>query len=173
MTTLRAAREEDVPAIRDIFNYYVVNSTSTFYTEPLSLEDRLEWFRAHSPRHAVLVAVEGEEVVGWASLSKYKDRQAYANTVEISVYLRTGYHRRGIGRQLMAALIDHARRVGFHTIIAGACAEQTASLGLQASLGFQQVGHMREVGQKFGRWLDVIYTQLLLQTEADKPASNG
>ena len=100
------------------------------------------------------------EVVGWAALSAWKSRCAYARSVEASVYIRHDLHRRGLGRALMLDLIERAQAAGHHTIIGGACTEQAASLALQESLGFERVACFREVGYKFGRWLDVAYMKM-------------
>jgi phosphinothricin acetyltransferase len=102
------------------------------------------------------------EVFGWGALSPWKARCAYAHSVEASLYVRHDRQRRGIGRALLHDLIERARGIGHHTILGGTCTEQTASLALQESLGFQRAAWFREVGQKFERWLDVVYMQLLL-----------
>lgn len=160
---LRNATAADVPAIRDIYNYYVLRSTCTYQLEPESLADRQAWFAAHSPdKYAVVVAESEGQVVGWGSLSKFHARAGYAPTAEPSVYIAEGFHRQGLGRALLQHLIDRAKTAGFHTLIAGASADQTASLALQQRLGFTPVGHLKEVGQKFGRRLDVIYMQRFL-----------
>ena len=95
-------------------------------------------------------------IVGWGALSQFRPRAAYAHSVEASVYLRHDVHRRGIGKALLLDLIARAKAAGHHTLIGGASADQVASLALQ------QVGHFKEVGFKFGRWLDVIYSQIML-----------
>ena len=104
----------------------------------------------------------GDSLVGWASLSPYHTRSAYPRTVESSVYVASSRHRRGIGRALMQDRISRAREAGHHTIIAGIDAEQAPSIALHESLGFVRVAHLRQVGFKFDRWLDVIYAQLML-----------
>jgi len=101
-------------------------------------------------------------VVGWGSLSKFRERAAYAPTVEGSVYIRHDCHRQGLGRMILLDLIERARAAGYHSLIGGVDAEQTASIALQESLGFQRVAHLKQVGYKFDRWLDVIYLQLML-----------
>ena len=159
---IRTAAITDLGAIRDIYNYYVARSTCTFQVEPDTEALRLAWFQGRSPAHPVIVAEVAGEVVGWASLSPWNSRCAYARSVEASVYIRHDLQRRGIGRALMLELIERARAAGLHTIIGGACTEQTASLELQESLGFKRVACFKEVGYKFGRWLDVAYMQLLL-----------
>jgi L-amino acid N-acyltransferase len=159
---IRLATINDLPAVREIYNYYVERSTCTFQLEPDTEAQRLVWFRDRTPAHPVVVTEVGGEVVGWASLSPWSGRAGYARTVEASVYIRHDCHRRGLGRMLMLDLIERARSLGHHVIIGGACTEQAASLALQESLGFERVAHFREVGHKFGRWLDVVYLQLLL-----------
>src|SRR5205807_1411643 len=111
--------------------------------------------------------------IGWGALSPWKSRCAYANTVEASVYVRHDLHRRGVGRVLLADLIERARAAGHHTILGGTCTEQPPSLALQEALGFVRVGCLREVGFKFGRWLDVAYMQLMLSSEKPASASCG
>jgi phosphinothricin acetyltransferase len=151
---IRLATVADLQAINDIYNYYVSNSTCTFQIEPDTEADRLRWFQNRSSLHPATVAEVAGEIVGWAALSPWKSRAGYARSVEFSVYVRPGCERRGIGR---------ARMAGHHTIIGGACIEQTASLALQESLGFKRIACFQEIGYKFGSWLDVIYMQLLLQ----------
>jgi L-amino acid N-acyltransferase YncA len=159
---IRAASEADLPAINDIYNYYVLHSTATYQEEPEPMEGRRAWFARHGAAHPVTVAELDGEVVGWASLSRYHVRSAYRRTVENSVYVRQDCHRRGVGRALTVDLIARARALGHHAIIAGIDAEQAGSVALHESLGFVRVGHLRQVGFKFGRWLDVIYAQLVL-----------
>jgi L-amino acid N-acyltransferase len=163
---IRTANVADLEAIREIYNYYVVRSTCTFQIEPDTDAERLAWFTDRSPDHPIVVAESAGGVVGWGALSPWKSRGAYARSVEASVYVRHDLQRRGVGRALMLELIDRARNAGHHVIIGGACTEQTASLALQESLGFQRVGCFRQVGHKFGRWLDVAYMQLLLDGNA-------
>lgn len=164
---LRLAEEDDLPAINDIYNYYVPRSTCTYQLEPESMEDREAWFREHQPdQYPVIVAELDGDVIGWGSLSKFRLRAAYAPTVEASIYIHHQFHRRGLGRLLLTDLIDRARRAGFHSLIGGASADQSASIALQESMGFQRVAHLVEVGLKFGQRLDVIYLQLMLDSVA-------
>ena len=159
---IRPATADDLPAIREIFNHYVATSTCTFQIDPDTPAERAEWFRDRGPSHPATVAVIEGVVVGWAALSAWKARCAYAKSAEASVYVRHDLHRKGIGRALLTDLVARGRAAGLHTIIGGACTEQPASLALQESLGFVRVAHFREVGYKFGRWLDVAYLQLIL-----------
>jgi phosphinothricin acetyltransferase len=159
---VRAATEADLPAISAIYNHYVLTSTATYQFEPETLEDRRRWFETHGERHPVIVAEVDGEVVGWGSLSPFRDRDGYLHSTEASVYIRHDRHRKGLGRLILGELVERARGLGYHTIIGGASADQTASIALQESLGFQRVAVLREVGFKFGRWLDVVFTQLML-----------
>lgn len=160
--TIRLATEGDLPAIREIYNHYIRTSTATFQLEPVTESERLAWFRARGEKHPATVAIAAGDVVGWGSLSAWKERAAYDRTVEASVYVREGYFHRGIGRALLTDLVERARALGHRVVIGGACTEQPASIALQASLGFIPIGTFREVGSKFGRWLDVTYLQLVL-----------
>jgi len=163
MPTIRLATVDDLRAINDIYNYYVPRSTCTYQLEPETIEARTQWFHAHDPKqYPVIVAEQQQEVVGWGSLSKFRERAAYSPTVEGSIYIRHDCHRQGLGRLILLDLIERARAAGYHSLIGGADAEQTASIALQESLGFKRVAHLSQVGYKFGRWLDVIYLQLML-----------
>ena len=138
-------------------------STCTYQEAPESLDARRQWFGHHDARHPVTVAILDSEIVGWGSLSEFRDRSAYRFTVEDSVYIRHDMHRRGIGAAILKDLIERARQIGFKTIIAGADGEQTASIAIHEKFGFEQVAHFRKVGYKFERWLDVIFLQLDLR----------
>jgi len=159
---IRAATSADLGAINDIYNHYVLQSTCTYQEEPEQPESRRRWFAHHGERHPVIVAEADGQVIGWGSLSAYHPRSAYRFTVENSVYVHHRHHRRGIGSRLLQELITRARAHGHRAIIAGIDAEQAASVALHAKFRFVEVGHFRRVGFKFGRWLDVIYMELLL-----------
>jgi len=163
---IRLATTEDLPAISDIYNYYVLHSTCTYQLEPERLEDRRRWFEARTPLHPVVVAANEDGVVGWGSLSPWNPRAGYAKTVEFSVYVRQDDHRKGIGRLIVVDLINRARDLGHHVILGGASADQIASIALQESLGFERVACLKQVGRKFGRWLDVVYMQRILGDES-------
>ena len=160
--TIRPATLADVPAISAIYNHYVLHSTATYQEDPESVDDRVQWLEAHGPRHPVLVAAEEEAIVGWASLSPFHSRSAFRFTVEDSVYLRDGWQGRGLGRQLLEALIPLARKAGHHGIVAAISGDQEPSLRLHERCGFVKCGHIPEAGLKFGRWLDMVYMKLAL-----------
>jgi L-amino acid N-acyltransferase YncA len=163
MANIRLATTADLPAISAIYNHYVLHCTCTYQTEPETLADRQAWFGEHSPdQYPVTVAEIDGRVVGWGSLSKFRPRAAYAPTAEPSVYIDREFLGRGLGRGLLVDLIARARAAGFHSLIGGSSGDQPASIALQESLGFARVAHLQEVGCKFGRWLDVVYLQLML-----------
>ena len=164
--TIRPATSADLPAINGIYNHYVPVSTCTYQTEPSTPAEREAWFAAHGPQHPVTVAVVGNEIVGWGSLSRFHPRAAYGHTVENSVYVRHDVQRKGVGSALLSDLIARARAAGHHTIVALIDAQQAGSIALHTRFGFAQAAHLKEVGFKFGRWLDVVYLQLLLGERA-------
>jgi phosphinothricin acetyltransferase len=163
---LRAATVDDSEAIRAIYNLEVETSTATFDLVPRSRAAQREWLAVRSGAHTVVVAVDGEEVVGFASLSPYKERAAYRTTVEDSVYVQRDRHGQGIGRTLLNAILDTAQASGFHAVMARIEASREASRGLHTACGFQLVGVEREVGRKFNRWLDVALMQCVLHDRA-------
>jgi phosphinothricin acetyltransferase len=160
--SVRPVADGDAEAIRAIYNPEVLESTVTFDLVPRTLEDQLAWQHERSGAHAVLVAVAEGEVVGYGSLSTYKERAAYATTVEDSVYVRRDQQGRGVGRLLLGELLVVATAHGFHAVMARIVGGHDASIALHAGLGFEIVGTEREVGRKFGRWLDVVVMQKLL-----------
>jgi L-amino acid N-acyltransferase len=159
---VRPATAADLPAIDAIYNHYVATSTCTFQTIPGTPAERLAWFQAHDAAHPVTVAADGEEIVGWGSLSIYNPRQAYGRTVEDSIYVRHDRHRLGAGRALLADLLDRARAHGHHTVIAGISEGQAGSIALHESFGFVEKGRLAELGYKLGRWVDVLYFQKMI-----------
>jgi phosphinothricin acetyltransferase len=161
--TVRPVIDEDAGPIRAIYNPEVLESTVTFDLVPRSLEDQLAWQHERSGAHAVLVAVDDAGTVcGYGSLSSYKSRAAYATTVEDSVYVHRDHQGKGIGRLLLAELLAVATAHGFHAVMARIVGGHDASIRLHAAAGFEIVGTEREVGRKFGRWLDVVVMQRLL-----------
>ncbi len=165
--TIRLATLDDAAPIRAIYNHEVQHHTSTFDLVTRTLEDQRAWLAARRGAFAAVVATVddgdgAEEVVGFASLSPYKERAAYATTVEDSVYVARDHAGLGIGRALMEHLIQVARSSGFHCIIGRIEASSAASRALHTACGFELVGIEREVGRKFRRWLDVAVVQLML-----------
>jgi L-amino acid N-acyltransferase YncA len=152
----------DEDAICAIYNPYITGTTVTFEEEPLSpaaMRERIDSYRAHFPW---LVCTVDGQVVGYGYASRFHPRAAYRHTVEVSVYVRQGFERRGIGRALYAPLFAHLRAHQCHVLLAAIALPHAASVGLHESLGFAKVAHFTEVGRKFGRWIDVGYWQLTL-----------
>ena len=160
---VRLARLEDGEAIRTIYNLEVTESTITFDLVPRSAVQQEQWLLQHAGAHPAVVATgDRGEVLGFGALSPYRSRPAYATTVEDSVYVRRDLQRRGIGRAVLGELMALATAHGFHAVIARIVDGHEASIGLHRACGFHLVGVEREVGRKFGRWLDVVVMQRLL-----------
>jgi phosphinothricin acetyltransferase len=159
---LRRAIESDSEAIRLIYNTEVLSSTATLDLVPRTVSGQAAWMSGHSGVYPVLVVEFEEEVAGFSSLSAYRPRPGYATAVEDSVYVAAEYRGRGIGRLLLSGAVDTARTHGFHSVIGRIVTEQTGSIALHKACGFDIVGIEREVGRKFGRWLDVALAQRML-----------
>jgi L-amino acid N-acyltransferase len=159
----RLARSSDGEAIRSIYNAEVVGSTATFDLVPRTAEDQAAWLEEHRGPYPAVVAVdEAGQVLGFGSLSVFRDRPAYSTTVENSVYVGDGHRGIGVGRVIMDELVKLATQHGFHAVIARIGGANQASIALHEACGFRMVGVEREVGRKFNRWLDVSVLQLLL-----------
>jgi L-amino acid N-acyltransferase len=163
---LRLASLGDAEQIRQIYNHEVANSVATFDLVPRSLADQQRWIADRSGAFAAIVAVDPTdelgEVVGFGSLSPYKERAAYRTSVEDSVYVRRDRGGRGIGKLIVTDLLRVASVSGFHAVFARITASSETSVALHKSCGFELVGVEREVGRKFGKWLDVVIMQALL-----------
>jgi phosphinothricin acetyltransferase len=159
---IRSATRADVEAIRAILNYYIEHSTVIFIMKPQTLEERLAWFDAHSREYPVTVVEVDGSVVGWGALSPFRPQAAYARTAELSMYLHHDFLGRGLGRAILDDLLVRARAAGHHVLLGVCCSDAVSSIGLLESAGFSRVGHFREVGRKFDRWLDVVFLQLVL-----------
>jgi L-amino acid N-acyltransferase YncA len=159
---IRPATEDDLDAIRAIYNYEVMNGVATFDLVPRTAEDQLRWFREHAPPYSAIVLEDAGSIRGYGCLSRYREKPAYDLTVEDTVYVHHDYRRRGAGKALVLALLDGARRGSFHTVIGRITGENEASIELHRTLGFEDVGREREVGRKFDRWLDVVTMQYVI-----------
>jgi len=159
---LRLATVDDAEAIRAIYNVEVTTSTVTFDLEPRTLAAQRDWLAARSGAHSAIVAEHDGVVVGFGSLSPWKDRPAYRTSVEDSVYVHRDHQGRGIGRVLLTRLVDIANESGFHAMFGRIVGGHEASIGLHRALGFEIIGVEKEVGRKFGRWLDVVIVEKLL-----------
>ncbi len=160
---VRPAMGPDAEAIRAIYNAAVTTSTATFDLVTRSASDQGAWMDAHQGAYTAVVAVDDDGMVtGFASISPYRDRAAYRTTVEDSVYVDASSRRNGVGRALLEELLARATAHGFHSVIARIGETNDASIGLHRTCGFELVGTEREVGRKFGRWLDVTVLQRML-----------
>ena len=153
----------DIPAVLAIYNHVMATSTAIYREEPATLEAHLEWFRARTAQgFPVLVARDASGVAGYASFGDFRQWPGYRFTVEHSVHVRADCRGQGVGSALMQPLIARATAMGKHVMIAGVDAENRDSLRFHERLGFQRVAHFREVGFKFGRWLDLMFLQRML-----------
>lgn len=161
---VRPAVQADLPSILEIYNHAVTHTTASYDLEPQTLEERLAWFAARQHEGwPVLVAVQESRVVGWGSYGKFRDKPGYRHSVEHSVYIAPDVQGGGLGTALMRPLIERAKADGHHVMLGAVDAENAGSLRFHGRLGFEQVAHFRQVGHKFGRWLDLIFLQLLLE----------
>jgi len=153
----------DLPAIAAILNHSILNTTAAWYDDPCTEEWIAAWFELRRMKGwPVLVARREGQVVGYATYGEFRSRTGYRDTMEHSVYVNDAFHRAGIGRLLLTALIERARANGVHVLVGGIAAENAASIALHAALGFEEVARMPEVGQKFGRWLTLVFMQKIL-----------
>lgn len=160
---IRDAHEDDLPAILAIHNDAVLTTTAIWNSTAVDLEDRRAWLAARRQAgYPVLVAEQAGEAAGYASFGDWRAWEGYRFTVENSIYIRADRRGRGIGSALLAPLVAAAGRLGKHVMVAGIEAGNTASIRLHHRHGFVQVGHFREVGEKFGRWLDLVFLQRTL-----------
>ena len=161
----RLALDEDAEAMRSIYNAEVTGSTVTFDMVPRTLPEQRAWLADHRGAYPALVAEDGDgSVAGFASVSPYRTRPAYSTTVEDSVYVRSDCRGRGVGKLLLADVVDLAQAHGFHAVMARIVGGHQSSLAIHRACGFELVGVEREIGRKFGKWLDVVVMQRLLAT---------
>ena len=162
---VRDARVDDLPGILDIFNDAIANSTAVWFDSLDDLQGRRRWFEVHQAGgFPILVAVEDGSVLGYSTFAEFRAWHGYRHTVEHSIYVRADRRRTGIGRTLLCALIERATVSRAHAMVGAIEALNHASLALHAALGFKEVARMPEVGCKFGRWLDLVLVQRLLDS---------
>jgi L-amino acid N-acyltransferase YncA len=172
---VRLVEVGDAPALALIYNPEVLETTNTFDLVARGLDEQVEWIEAHWAVHPCLVAVNedddlgeagarGELILGFAVASPFRDRPAYATTVESSVYVLRAARGRGVGERLLRELVDTARVVGFHCLIARIVGENEGSIRLHEKCGFTLVGTEIEVGRKHGQWLDVVEYQYVVDS---------
>lgn len=167
MIIVRLATENDLPQILDIYNDIIQNTTAVYYYEPHTLKMRKQWFDERKQQgFPVFVAEENGIILGMSSIGPFRVPTAYRFSVENTVHVASHARGRGVGKLLMPPLIEAARQLKMHTIIAGIDAGNEVSLRLHRRFGFVEVAHFKEVGFKFDRWLDLKFLQLLLTPSA-------
>ena len=163
MPAIRDATEADLPRILEIANQATVHTTAVWTLTPATLEARLAWRRERTERgFPVLVAEAAGGVSGFASYGDFRPWEGYKHTVEHSVYVSPEAQGRGMGRMLLNALIAHAEGHGFHVMVGGIEAGNITSVALHKWVGFEAACVLREVGRKFGRWLDLLFMRKML-----------
>jgi phosphinothricin acetyltransferase len=172
---IRDAVERDLPQITAIYNDVVATSTAIYRDEPATLADRLAWWSARvQENYPTLVACDGDAVIGFASFGDFRSWPGYRFTVEHSVHVHSAWRGRGVGSHLMRALIPRAVDLGKHVMIGGIDADNISSLRFHERLGFERVAHFKQVGFKFGRFLDLIFVQFRLDAGAgERDSSSG
>lgn len=163
MAALRDATEVDLARILEITNHAIAHTTAIWSLAPTTLDERTAWFRGRRERgFPVVVAVDAERVVGFASYGEFRPREGYRHSVEHSLYVDAELRGRGIGAMLLANVVERARAAGLHAMIGAIDAENAVSIRLHERHGFRVVGRLPEVGRKFDRWLDLVFMQRML-----------
>ncbi len=163
MIHIRPATIADVPAITDIYNDAVMNTTGTFDTEVKMVEERKQWFTERDSRFIILVAEQGGQVIGYLSLNKWSERKAYDITAEVSFYVKDEHRGRGIGKLLLSTAINMASETELHSLISRITEGNENSIHLHKLNGFDVIGVMKEAGIKFGKLHDVTLMQKFLK----------
>lgn len=165
---IRQGTEADCEAIAEIYNHAVKHTAAIWNDKTVDTENRVNWLRQRQEKgFPVRVAEENGAVIGYASYGDWRSFDGFRHSVEHSVYVHPSHSRKGIGRALLADLVDVARDKGVHVMVAAIESQNMASLHLHEQLGFVVTGQMPQVGTKFGRWLDLTFMQLQLDTRTD------
>ena len=171
--SIRYAVKEDCAAIAAIYNHAVINTAAIWNDQTVDADNRIAWFEARALLgYPVIVSEENGVVTGYASFGDWRAFDGFRHTVEHSVYVHPDHQGKGLGLALMVRLIEEAKRIGKHVMVAGIEAQNQGSIHLHHKLGFTITGKMPQVGTKFGRWLDLTFMQLQLdnRTDPDAPA---
>ena len=162
-TMIRAAGEADLPAILAIHNHAVLHTTAIWSVHPADLANRQAVLAERQAKgYAFLAAIEGDVLLGYATFGDFRPHDGYFKTVEHSIYVHPDHQRRGVARALMLPLIEAARQIGKHAMLGGIDAANAGSIALHEALGFEKVGLLPQVGFKFGRYLDLMFMQKML-----------
>lgn len=154
---IRRVEQGDLPALLDIYNHYVVHTPITFDLEPRTLAQRQEWLDQFvaSGKYQCFTSVRGSQPIGWVCSTKFKEKEAYATSIETSIYVAPGEGGKGLGRRLYDTLFDALKGEDIHRAFGGITQPNEASVALHKSAGFEHIGTYREIGRKFGRFWDV------------------
>jgi phosphinothricin acetyltransferase len=162
---IRFAKSDDLKDINDIYNHYVLNANCTFDTEPYQLADRHKWFSGYSDSgpYQLLVAVEQNQILGWACASKYRDHAAFARTAELTVYVGANHLKKGVGMALYSKLFELiSKQKHFHTLVAGVALPNEPSVNLHKRLGLEEIGVFKDYAMKNGRYISSMWLQKVL-----------
>ena len=160
---IRPATKGDAEAIATIYNQGIEDRVATLETNLRTPDERRQWLAARSPRHPVIVAEAGGEVVGWGSLNAFNPRKAYDYVADFSVYVERGWRGKGVGSRLLTRLIELARELGYHKLALSAFPWNAGGMALYQKLGFRTVGIYKEQGRLDGKWVDTIIMEKLLE----------
>jgi len=165
---IRDAGESDLPGLLAIYNDVIATSTAVYHNNPVSLEERTQWWRARVEQgYPVLVAHDKSGVLGFSTFGDFRSWPGYRFTIEHSVHVRSDRRGKGVGKDLVKALFPRAQALGKHVMVAGVDAANEASIRFHERLGFEKVAHLREVGYKFDRWLDLVFLQRWVSPAGD------
>jgi L-amino acid N-acyltransferase YncA len=164
--TIRNAGEDDLVGILNIYNDVIINTTAVYSEQPHTLQMRKDWFNDRvTNKFPVFVADVDGQVAGFSSFGHFRAWPCYRFTVEVSVYVDKSYRGLGISKMLLRALVNRANEMNIHAVIAGISADNQVSINLHRSFGFDEVANFKEVGYKFGRWLDLKFFELLIDNQ--------
>lgn len=159
---IRECSPDDAASIAKIYNHYIRTSTATFETEDVSSEEMKQRIIGVMKKYPWIVFEENEVIMGYSYATKWKDRMAYDNTVELTTYIDQGHTGKKTGKILLEGLITGLKENNFHCLIAGIALPNDVSIRLHEGFGFEKCSHFKEVGFKFGKWIDVAHWQLIL-----------
>ncbi|HOX35664.1 MAG TPA: N-acetyltransferase family protein [Methanoregulaceae archaeon] len=159
MAEFAPVAEADLPVIKEIYDYYILNSTATFHSIPITIMGLREILFIDNPKYPSFTIRKDGRIIGYCFLARYKNRQAYDRTAELSIYLRPECTGKGIGPAALSCLETAAQRSGIHILIGTLCGENCASIRLMEKAGYTKAAHLRNVGEKFGNVLDVVIYQ--------------
>ncbi len=158
---IRPATLNDAAQIAEIYNYYILNSHQTFETDPLTGEEMEKRIMEISEQYPYLVAEENDEIVGYAYAARFRFREAYKYSAEVSIYVKNETKQKGIGTEMYLKLFKELAETDIHALVAGISLPNEAGIRFHERLGFSKVAHFKEIGYKLGRWVDVGFWELI------------